>query len=311
VSERLSPPARILVTGANGHLGRRLVRALAARGDAPRALVRSRAAADSVARDAGSHAIEVWVADYADPAAIEQAASGCARIAHLVGILKETRTSRYVDAHDRAAAAVARAAERVGARRVVAVGLLGTDPGSRNPCLASKARAERALLEGKAPATVLRVPMVLGPGEIAAAALRARACARVAWLVDGGRSLEQPLDADDLLRAVLRALDDDSGAHRVLELAGPESLPRRELVARAAAVLGAPPPRIASVPSFAARLAARALGALPSRPVTLPMLEVLERDDRIDPTPACRALGLDLTPLDATLRRALESAPAP
>jgi hypothetical protein len=39
------------------------------------------------------------------------------------------------------------------------------------------------------------------------------------------------------------------------------------------------------------------------------MLGVLERDDDIDPKPACRALGIELTPLDETLRRAL-GAPA-
>jgi NADH dehydrogenase len=301
--------SRVLVTGANGHLGRRLLRALAARGDAPRALVRSRAAADALAGVAGDGPVEVWTADYADAAALEEAAAGCARIAHLVGILKESPTSRYVDAHERATRVIARAAERAGARRVVTVSILGTDPDSPNPCLASKGRAERILLEGKVPATVLRVPMVLGPGEHAAAALRARASARVAWLVRGGASLEQPLDGDDLLRAVLLALGDDSGAHRVLDLAGPESLPRRELVLRAAALLGTSP-RIASVPWPLASLAARLLGALPSRPVTHAMLEVLEHDDRVDPAPACRALGLELTPLDATLRRVLEVAPA-
>ena len=36
------------------------------------------------------------------------------------------------------------------------------------------------------------------------------------------------------------------------------------------------------------------------------MLEVLEHDDRVDPGPACRALGLTLTPLDETLRRCNE-----
>ena len=300
---------RVLVTGANGHLGRRLLRELAARGDAPRALVRSRAAADALARIAGAAPIEVWTADYADAGSIEEAATGCTHVVHLVGILKESPTSRYVDAHERASRAIALAAERAGATRVVTVSILGTDPESRNACLRSKGRAERILLEGKVPVTVLRVPMVLGPGEHAAAALRARAAARVVWLVRGGASLEQPLDADDLVRAVLHALDDDSGAHRVLDLAGPESLTRRALVLRAAAILGKEP-LIVPVPGWLARLCARGLGLLPSRPLTLPMLEVLEHDDRVDPAPACRALRLELAPLDATLRRVLEAHPA-
>lgn len=300
--------SRVLVTGANGHLGRRLLRALAARGDAPRALVRSRAAADALAGVCEAGSVEIWTADYGDAAAIEQAAAGCDRIAHLVGILKETATSRYVDAHERATRSIARAAERAGARRLVTVSILGADPASANACLASRGRSEQILLEGKVPATVLRVPMVLGPGEHAASALRARASARVAWLVRGGASLEQPLDADDLLHAVLSALADDSGGHRVLDLAGPESLSRRALVRRAAAALGTRP-RIAPVPWLLASLSARLLGALPSPPVTLAMLEVLEHDDRVDPAPACRALGIDLTPLDETLRRALEAPP--
>jgi len=33
---------------------------------------------------------------------------------------------------------------------------------------------------------------------------------------------------------------------------------------------------------------------------------VLEHDDHVDPSPACRALGLTLTPLDETLRRCTE-----
>jgi hypothetical protein len=40
-------------------------------------------------------------------------------------------------------------------------------------------------------------------------------------------------------------------------------------------------------------------------PLTTPMLGVLEQDDRIDPRDACRRLGLELTPLDVTLRRCL------
>jgi uncharacterized protein YbjT (DUF2867 family) len=302
-------PGRTLVTGANGHLGRRLLRHLSSdsAADVPRALVRSRSAADALADLPGATRVEVWIADYGDGAALEGAASGCERVVHLVGILKETSRSRYVDAHEGATRALARAAANAGVRRIVYLSILGADPDSRNACLASKGRAERILLEGKVPATLLRVPMVLGPGELAARALAARAKARFAWLVDGGRSLEQPLDADDLVRAILSALSDDSGDHRVLELAGPECLPRRELLARAAGVLGTRP-SVLPLPYPLARLAAGALEALlPNPPLTRAMLEVLEHDDRVDPAAACRTLGLELTPLDRTLRRCLEA----
>ena len=296
------------MTGANGHLGRRLLRHLAAAGGAvPRALVRSRGAADSLASLAGAPQVEVWTADYTDAPALGQALEGCARVAHLAGILKETRTSRYVDAHERATAALVRAAEHAGVRRIVYLSILGAAPDSKNACLASKGRAERILREGKVPSTVLRVPMVLGPGELAAFALRARARARFAWLVRGGASLEQPLDAEDLVRGIASALEDPSDEHRSLDLAGPESLPRRELLERAAALVGTRP-RVVPVPYAVASLAAGVFEALSaSPPVTRAMLGVLEHDDRIDPAPACRALGLELTPLAETLRRCLEA----
>jgi uncharacterized protein YbjT (DUF2867 family) len=299
---------RTLVTGANGHLGRRLLRHLAAeRGTVPRALVRSRLAADSLANLAGAPQVEVWTADYSDTSALEQALEGCARVAHLAGILKETGSSRYVDAHERATAALLRAAEGAGVRRIVYLSIVGASPDSKTACLASTGRAERILREGKVPSTVLRVPMVLGPGEIAAFALRARARARFAWLVRGGASLEQPLDVEDLVRGIARALETPGDEHRAFDLVGPESLPRRELLARAAALLGTQP-RIVPIPYPLARFAARIFELLSSNPpLTRAMLGVLEHDDRIDPGPACRALGLELTPLGETLRRGLEA----
>lgn len=295
------------MTGANGRLGRRLLRDLASRGEGvPRALVRSRFAADALADLAPSPPIEVWTADYANAQALADAVAGCARIAHLAGILKETSRSRYVDAHERATRALAEAAAQAGVRRIVYVSILGASPDSRNACLASKGRAERILLEGKVPSTVLRVPMVLGPGELAAEALRAQASASFVPLVRGGASLEQPLDSGDLVDALLAALDDVSDAHHAYDLAGPESLPRAELLARAAAQLGTKPPRIVPVPEGLVRGLAALCELLPDPPLTRAMLGVLEHDDRIDPVPACRALGIELTPLAETLRRSLE-----
>lgn len=54
------------------------------------------------------------------------------------------------------------------------------------------------------------------------------------------------------------------------------------------------------------RAVAAAFAALAERlsddpPVTTAMLGVLEHDDDVDPFPACRRLGLTLTPLDETL----------
>jgi NADH dehydrogenase len=290
----------ILVTGANGRLGQSLALALAGRRPI-RAAVRSERAAETLRALPETARPELVRVDWSDPDALARAGEGCPDWIHLVGILKETRNSRYESAHEGPARALALAAEKAGARRIVSMSILGASVDSSNACLSSKGRADAILLDGAVPATVLRVPMVLGPGELAAAALRARATAPVSFLVNGGRSLEQPIDSRDLVRALEGSLGADV-ERRALDLAGPESLPHRELVARVAALLGGRP-RFVSLPLGA--IMALAWGFerwLANPPVTRAMLGVLEHDDRIDPAPAAEQLGLELTPLDDTLR---------
>lgn len=295
------PLGHVLVTGANGSLGRGLIGHLQASGATVRALVRSeRAAAMLRSLDP---APEIAIVDWSDAAGLARAATGCDAAIHLVGVLKETPSQRYADAHEGTARALAAAAKQSGMHRIVYLSIVGADVDSRNACLASKARAEAILLEPPLATTVLRLPMVLGGDDPATWALRARSKASVVPLVRGGASLEQPLDARDVLTAIVAALTRPELAGRVLDVAGPESLPRRELVRRAAALIGRTP-RFLPVPLWLVRgfagLAER-LTAAP--PLTTPMLEVLEHDDRVDPRLACEALGITLTPLDDTLRR--------
>lgn len=294
----------VLITGANGHLGRRLIARLLADPSARvRAVVRSERAAAMLTTLAGAERIDVRIVSYLDQPGVSEAAEGCTQAVHLVGILKETRSARYGDAHEGATGTLREALEAGGARRVVYLSILGASEDAPNPCLASKARAEQLLLSGLVPATVLRVPMVLGPGEIAAGALRAQASAPFVLAVRGGASLEQPIDAEDVVSAIVAALADDSSKHHEYDLAGPESLPRRTLLKRAAALLGKKL-TVLPIPLSAARGVAGLLArALAEPPLTPAMLDVLEHDDAIDPGPACRALGITLTPLEETLRR--------
>jgi len=294
---------RVLVTGANGALGRALVVHLHSIGASVRALVRSERAAATLR--ALPSPPEVAIVAWSDAAGLASAAAGCEAAVHLVGVLKETPAQRYADAHEGTARALAAAAKQSGLRRVVYLSILGCDAASTNACLASKARAEAILLEPPLATTVLRLPMVLGSDDPASRALRAQARSGAVPLVRGGASLEQPIDAGDVVRAIVAALARPDLAGRVLDLAGPESLPRRELVRRAAALRGAAP-RIVPIPLAAVRLfAAIAERLLAAPPLSTAMLEVLEHDDRVDPRPACEALGIDLTPLDDTLRSLL------
>jgi uncharacterized protein YbjT (DUF2867 family) len=291
-----------VVTGANGRLGRSLLRSFA--GSPPvRAVVRSERAADQLRGLPPPLRPEIHVVDETDAAALARVGEGAGVWLHLVGILKETPRSRYVDAHERTCGAVAAAAAKTGAARIVHPSLLGADPRSPNACLASRGRAEAILLAGPVPATVLRLPMVLGPGEAAAAALRREALAPLTPLPRGGAALEQPIDSRDVVEAVRRAMAEAGDARPLLDLAGAEALSHRALLLRVAARLGRRP-RILSLPGPAVGAAAFLLEhLLADPPFTRAMLGVIDRDDAVDPLPAARRLGLALTPLDQTLAR--------
>lgn len=307
-----SPTDPIVVTGANGQLGRALLADLAGEGRAAaRALVRSPRAAQTIERLGLAPAPAVRIVDYTSPHAMETALGGARFVVHLVGIIKETRDTRYVDAHENTCHALALAAARAGVERIVYLSILGSLPDSGNACLASKGRAEAMLLEGRVSTTVLRVPMVIGADDHASAALRRQAQARSVRLVARGRTLQQPIDARDVRRAVLAAIGSTSATHPgsaagsgrdlVLDAGGPECLSHRNLVLRAARHWSNTP-RIHSIPHGVARAGIGLLEALlPNPPITRAMFDVLQHDDRVDPRPFCEQLGIDLTPLDTTL----------
>ena len=289
---------RVLITGANGHLGRRLIARLRGNCDVVAVVqVRSRGgdAGETVAWKFGWSTIVIGEA-------LEAAAVGCEAAVHLAGIIKETAGNRYVDAHEGTARALT---GLDGIRHVVYLSVVGAARDSPNACLASKAAAESLLLSGGARTRVLRVPMVLGEGDYASLALGRRASAPVSFTFRAG-SFEQPVYAGDVVDAIV-ALLERADAPELIELAGPERVTRRELTRRAGAILGRRT-RLISLPIASGRmLAAMFEGLSANPPVTRAMLDVLDHDDDVDLAPACRSLGLELTPLDETLRRCLRS----
>ncbi|MDE0886555.1 MAG: NAD(P)H-binding protein [Myxococcota bacterium] len=302
-------PRNILVTGANGNLGRQLLSRLAelsGQGASQpievRALVRSESAAAQVRAIPGPQPPEIMIGDYTDPASMAQAVAGCAGIVHLVGIIKEGAGATYASAHEKTCRVLEAAAAEAGCQRIVYLSILGSHEGASNACLASKGAAEAILLAGRVPSTVLRVPMVLGPDDFASRALASQAQARAVALVGGGATLQQPIDSRDVVAAIVAALSDAKATRLGLDLGGPECLSHRALLLRVAELHGANP-RVIPIPLTLARIFAAALARLSANPpITPAMLEILQHDDRLDPEPACQALGIQLTPLIETLR---------
>ena len=275
-----------------GTWGRRLLGAIGSDWTT-RAVVRSERAAATL----DGHP-DVRVVDYADAAGLAAACTDCAAVVHLVGIIKESRSASYQAAHVDATKALIEAALQAEVGRIVYLSILGAEAESANRCLRSKAQAEALLGAAPVSSLTLRVPMVLGEGDMASAALLRSAAGRLAFALRAD-SLEQPIYAGDVIAAIIAGLAADAPAG-VLELAGPRSLPRRALIA-AASTRGT---RTISLPlAFGHAIAWLLAKVSANPPVTVDMLDVLDHDDSIDPSAAANALGVGLTSLENTIAR--------
>lgn len=289
---------RVLITGTNGHLGQRLIPALPESVEII-AAVRSAKAAQSISLRRG---LGVRQLDYSHSEQFSRALVNVDAVVHLVGILKETPENTYSGAHETTCQALIAGAGLAKVKpAIVYISILGSSAGHGNACLASKGRAEDILLNSGLPVTILQVPMVIGAGDYASYALKRRATS-VFSVGLRMESREQPIHAGDVISAILASLQESHGR---LQLAGPESLSRRALVARAARVLGRQT-RVFSLPFAVGATAVCVMEKIVSKPpVTRAMLEVLDHDDAINPEPAATRLGIRLTSLDEMLRQAL------
>jgi uncharacterized protein YbjT (DUF2867 family) len=246
---------------------------------------------------------ETHIVDYSDSGGLSAAASDCDCAVHLVGIIKKTGNNTYEQAHELSCAALVKATHLAGLKQIVALSIIGSDITSRNACLASRGRSENILLDGDVPATIIRVPMVLGEDDFASRSLTKKAKAGICFTFRAS-SLEQPIYAGDLVNAITAVIQRPPG-NEVIELAGMESVTRRELIARAGSTLGNHP-TVISIPLFAGLFIGKVLEILlPSPPVTADMIEILDHDDQVDAEPVARQLGIELTSLDQTLAKVI------
>ncbi|HTI55483.1 MAG TPA: NAD(P)H-binding protein [Verrucomicrobiae bacterium] len=299
----------VVITGANSAAGLAILRR-AARESPPLgvvAAVRSEGAARALGPLSGAPS-RIARISYDEPASLEAAFRGAAAVIHLAGILVERPGSTYEQANVSTARAVVAAAGRSGVRRLVLASAVGADPAATNRYWRSKGEAEGAVRASGLGYAILRLPLLLGRGTEGAAALRRHLGRPVAVMPGGGRTLQQPLDVEDLARAALAATEPALGGGCVLDLVGPVSLPQRELLARAARV-AARRVRVWPAPTGLVRLALALRQRLAGPGFSPDALEVITTDTRLDPAPAAAALGLGLTSLDEMIRHSLEPEP--
>jgi NADH dehydrogenase len=298
---------RLVVTGANGALGREIVARTLDRSEPGIeivAAVRSERAAAQLPSLSAERGVVVRIS-YEEPPSLEKACEGATALVHLPGVLVERPNATYESANVRTTEVAIGAARAAGLRKLVLVSAYGADAASRNRYFRTKGEAEQMVAASGLPFTILRAPLLLGPHTEGARALQRETSSRSAWLLSGGQTWHQPMDVADLADGVLRAaLVPEVAPERLLDVGGRERLPYRELVERAAHLQGKQV-RIRRVPSAPLRLFLSLRTRFGSPGFSPDALEVLLTNTSIDADASAEELGISLTGLEATLRRSL------
>jgi uncharacterized protein YbjT (DUF2867 family)/ligand-binding SRPBCC domain-containing protein len=206
----------VLLTGATGYIGGRLLRVLEEGGCAVRCLARQ---PERVAAERAT--TEVVAGDCLDEASLDAAMQGVDQAFYLVHSM--TSGPGFAARDREAAANFGRAARRAGVRRIIYLGGLADDADSLSTHLKSRVETGEALRASGVPVVEFRASIVIGAGSLSFEMIRALVerlpvmiCPR--W-VD---SRTQPIAIDDVLAYLRAALDLPQGREGMFEIGGPE-----------------------------------------------------------------------------------------
>ena len=231
-SPRTAGERLLLVTGASGYVGGRLVRALAKRGERVRCLARR-------PQDLASRApsgVQVVGGDVLDPESLGAALRGVDTAFYLVHAMGSPHD--FEDEDRRGAANFARAARDAGVRRLVYLGGLGRGT-DLSPHLASRQEVGRTLRESGIPTIELRASVILGSGSLSYEMIRALV-ERLPVLVTPRwvGQLTQPIGIEDVIDYLATAPDAPITESEIVEVGGPDRVSYLDLMREHAAQRG-------------------------------------------------------------------------
>jgi uncharacterized protein YbjT (DUF2867 family) len=235
---------RILVTGATGFIGRRLVPALLEEGHEVRAMTRHPETYDGPG--------EPVAGDVHDAASLAEPFAAVEVAYYLVHSLDDPDFERK-DAE--AARAFAKAAADEGVRQIVYMGGLGDDSDEMSAHLRSRREVETLLGQTGIPVTVLRAAIVVGHGGTSWELTRQLVKNLPAMVVPKWASTRsQPIAVDDVVRYLVGVCGREEALGKVYEIGGPDQLTYVDMLRVAAKIETGRGVPIVEVPLLTPRL---------------------------------------------------------
>ncbi|MET0346907.1 MAG: complex I NDUFA9 subunit family protein [Methyloceanibacter sp.] len=275
----LDNKALVTIYGGSGFIGRHLVGAIAKTGARMRVAVRRPELAGHLQPLGGVGQINAVQANVRYPDSLLAAARGADAVVNLVGILFPTGKQTFEAVQDEGAAHVAEAARAEGARAMVHLSAIGANEHSRSAYARSKAQGEAAVRKVFPDAVILRPSVVFGPEDDFFNRFAALARLFPALpLIGGGKTRFQPVFVGDVVKAVLAGLTGKAHAGAPYELGGPEVLTLKQVMERVLAY-SMRNRFLVPLPFWLAKFQAAFLQLLPTPPLTIDQVRLLENDN--------------------------------
>lgn len=224
---------RVLVTGATGYVGGRLLRALASRGT----LVRGMARRPEILRARVGADAEVVGGDVLRPETLPAALADVGTAYYLIHSMGAA--APFEDRDRVAAESFGRAAHAAGVRRIVYLGGLGDSAETLSPHLRSRQQVGDILRASGVETLEFRASIVIGPGSLSFELVRALVERLPVMIMPRWVSVPaQPIAVDDVLAYLIAALDVPVGGSRVFEIGGADVVSYADLMREYAAARG-------------------------------------------------------------------------